>query len=294
VVGRYRVVRMLGRGSVGTVFEVDAVDAVPGAPTLALKVLGPAAARNAAMVARFGREGEAASRVRHPHVVDVVETGVADGVPYLAMERLEGEDLARLIAREGPLTVARTIALALPVLSVLIAAHTQGIVHRDLKPENVFVLATPPAGGAAPFPKVLDFGISKFLDASIDNALTRTSDLIGTPYYMSPEQTAGAKHVDARTDQYAMGVIVYECLTGAKPFDGNTIFDLLSAIVRSQPRAPSAVRPELPPALDAVVLRALAREATARFDSVAAFGLALLPFADEPTRARWEPEFRAA
>jgi serine/threonine-protein kinase len=201
--GRYRIVRKLGAGGMGSVYEAEHQEL---GRRVALKMLHRDLTHTPEVVARFLREARATAKVRHPHVVDVQDVGSEGGAPFLVMEYLDGEDLASLLVREGRLAVERATDLLLPVLAGVDAAHQAGIVHRDLKPENIFLLRAP---GGELHPKVLDFGIAKVLDPAGSLTLTRTASLLGTPYYMSPEQARGARDVDGRTDQYALGVILY-------------------------------------------------------------------------------------
>src|SRR5262249_30187317 len=164
---------------------------------------------------RFLREGEAASRIRHPHVVDVTDVGSDGNTSYLVMEFLEGEDLSGRLQRGGPLSPQEIADILLPVCAGVAAAHDEGVVHRALKPENIS-LARPRHGGIQP--KVLDFGVSKVSGGHGSMALTGTAATFGTPYYMPPEQLRGARQADHRSDQYALGVVLYECLVGRRPF----------------------------------------------------------------------------
>ena len=286
VVGPYQIVRTLGVGAMGAVYE--ATHARHG-ERVALKVLHADLAASEEVRTRFVREGRHATQVRHPHVAEVRGVGESYGRHYLVLEYLEGESLEERITRAGRFDVAPLVALALPVCAALAAVHAAGIVHRDIKPANVF-LARGPDGAIEP--KVLDFGISK-ATRSQSAEITAASTTLGTPQYMSPEQTRGARHVDARTDQYALGVLLYECSTGRLPFDADEVYSLMVAVHRGEFQPPRAVRPDLPAAFEAVVLRAMARDADARFPGVISLGQALLPFATEATRARWALEFNA-
>ena len=274
--GRYRVVRRIGRGGMGAVYEAVHSDLEK---RVALKVLLTSAAPQAELVARFEREGRAAAKVRHPNVVDVSDVGVEGGVAWLVMEFLEGEDLSHLLHREGPLPLSRVAELMLPVLGAVEAAHAMGVVHRDLKPENIFLARM---GDGSVVPKVLDFGISKMAPAAGGPALTSTGVMMGTPYYMSPEQAQSTRGVDGRSDQFSLGVILYECATGRRPFEGESFVGILTAILEGRYERPRALRPELPERFDAMIARALERSPEARFASVAALADELRACASAP------------
>ena len=282
MLGAYRIVRRVGVGGMGSVYEAEHT---ADGRRVAVKVLNPDVARDAEVRERFLREGEAVARIRHPGIVRGTHTGEADGVTYLVMDLLDGEDLAARIAREGPLPPTESVDLVLAVTAAIHCAHAAGVIHRDLKPANVFLARD--ARGVTP--KVLDFGVSKLADRVGDS--THTAALLGSPHYMSPEQARSSKRVDARTDQYALGVILYECLTGRRPFHGATLFELVYAITHEDPTPPSARAPAVPPGLDAVVLRAMSRDVGDRFASLRDLGEALLPFASGDAKRLWRNEF---
>ncbi|MFO0647935.1 MAG: serine/threonine-protein kinase [Polyangiales bacterium] len=285
--GQYRIVKRLGSGAMGAVYAAEHTGLHK---RVVLKVLHAQHARSPSIRSRFAREGRAAASIRHPNVVDVTDVGLQDGTPYLIMELLEGESLGDLLGRHGALAVESAVDLMLPVIAGVEAAHASGVVHRDLKPDNIFV--TRDATGAA-HPKVLDFGISRVAEGD-DGRHTGTDGILGTPTYMAPEQIERARDADARTDQYALGVTLYECLTGAVPFAADNVYKLLVMVREAPVTAPRALRPELPPALDAAVLRAMARDPEARFPTLRAFMAALLPFASERARVLWGDAARLA
>jgi serine/threonine-protein kinase len=278
--GRYVIVRPIGRGGMGAVFEAEHVHL---RKRVALKTLhAPTVAFDERTIERFLREGRAAASVRHPHVVDVTDVGVEDATPFLVMELLDGEDLAAKLQREAPLPVDETIDLLLPVIDAAAAMHAAGLVHRDLKPENVFLAK---GLGGALVPKVLDFGVCRLTDADA-RRLSSQGGLVGTPYYLSPEQVDGADG-DARSDQHALGVLLYECLCGARPYEAPTLLGLLAAIRDGRFTDPRARRADLPAPLVAVVLRAMSPAPSERFESARALGAALLPFASARAREQW-------
>ncbi|HXJ18742.1 MAG TPA: serine/threonine-protein kinase [Polyangia bacterium] len=285
--GRYEIGRPLGRGGMGAVYQAMHRDL---RKQVAVKVLAGSLAHDEVAKQRFLREGEAASRIRHPHVVDVTDVGTEGDHTYLVMELLEGEDLASRIQR-GPLEPQEAVDVLLPVLAGVHAAHQEGIIHRDLKPENIF-LARQRIGGL--MPKVLDFGVSKLATDGKAMALTGTAAVFGTPFYMPPEQVRGARQADHRSDQYALGVVLYEALTGRRPYEGDNVYAILHAIGAGQFPRPRSLRPQIPEPLEAAILRSMTLDPAGRFPSVAAFGAALLPFASDTTRAVWSGTFRTA
>jgi len=229
---------------------------------------------------RFSREAIAASQVKSPHVVQTFDHGVTvAGIPFIVMELLEGEDLAQRI-RSGPVPIPATASIVTQVCRALTRAHTIGIVHRDIKPDNIFLCDV---GGDEPFVKLLDFGIAKSVHAA-PTSHTNTGSMMGTPYYMSPEQFAQTKSVDFRSDLWSLGVVVFECLTGVRPFDADTIGGLAIAVHSGPIPAPSQVRHDLSPSIDAWFLRACARDPAARFQNAKALAEGFV----QATRARDE------
>ena len=226
----------IGSGGMATIFA--AVDGVIH-QRVAIKRLHPHIASRPGATERFLREGRAAARIRHPHVVQIFALGTSEGAPYLAMELLEGSDLGTVLTREGRLGVEDALEIVLPVIAGVAAAHDAGVVHRDLKPSNVFV-SSGPRGRV--WPKVLDFGVSKILDAEGDGPATATDGVIGTAAYMAPEQARTARSASFRSDQYSLGVLLYQCLTGELPFATAGMYDLVVAIMTAPNRAAQPTR----------------------------------------------------
>jgi serine/threonine-protein kinase len=218
-------------------------------------------------VARFSREAAAAAQVKSPHVVQMLDHGVTDGVPFIVMELLEGHDLGRhLHLHHKRLPIGDVAAIFGQVAKALTRAHERGIVHRDIKPENIFLCDQ---GSEESFVKLLDFGIAKGGDGGGTlSSSTKTGATVGTPYYMSPEQIVGSKNVDLRTDLWSLGVVAYECVTGSCPFEADT-FGALAVVVNSgpPPKPPSLLAPGLPPGFDAWFAKACARDPADRFAS---------------------------
>ncbi|MBN8617003.1 MAG: serine/threonine protein kinase, partial [Deltaproteobacteria bacterium] len=274
IAGRYRVTGILGEGGMGAVYIAEHLAL---GRKVAIKRLHPELTGDEKAVARFQREARAAAATGHEHIVEVLDLGYAeDGAPYLVMEYLRGTALAQMLKQEGRLPLARTANIIGQVLAALSAVHQREIVHRDLKPDNIFLTRR---GGIADFVKVLDFGISKMKheDGEPTN-LTRTGVTMGTPYYMSPEQARGIKKLDHRVDLYAVCVMLYECLTGRLPLTGDNYHALLQQILRVEPLPPSTLAPGIPPALDALILKGLAKDPMQRFSSAAELLEALVPF----------------
>jgi serine/threonine-protein kinase len=284
--GRYTILRRLGTGGMAAVYEARHVDLHK---RVALKVLHPWHALRVDVVQRFVLEARAASRIAHPNVVGMSDIGMIEGAAFLAMDLLEGEELSALIDREGALSLGLLADVMVPVISAVAAAHEAGILHRDLKPENIYLAQRRPHGL---HPVLLDFGISKIAAGGPATPLTAAGEVLGTPPYMSPEQVLrGMEHFDERSDQYALGVVLYECATGGLPFrDEGVLQQLLVAIAQGGAPPPSTRKPGLAPAFDALVARAMAHDPAARFPTVLDLGRALLPFAGPLVRLLWGPE----
>ena len=283
--GRYEIRRLIGRGGMGCVYEAVHRDLKK---RVAIKTLLPSLAASDEARIRFLREGEAASRIRHPNVVDVTDVGVEGLTSFLVMEYLEGEDLSALIGRQGALSIEQTVDFMLPVAAAIATAHEQGVIHRDLKPANI-LLARSALGGIQP--KVLDFGISKVTGDRGTMVLTGTGATFGTTFYLPPEQLQGARQADARSDQYALGTIVYECVTGRRAFERDNLYGVLKDIAEGNYPPPLSRRPDLPPAMDALIRRSMNLDPATRFDSVKQLGAALLEFARPQARVMWSSFF---
>jgi serine/threonine-protein kinase len=281
---KYRVERVLGAGGMGVVVAAMHLSLDE---RVALKFLHPTMASPEAL-ARFAREARAAAKIKSEHVARVTDVGTLDtGSPYLVMEYLEGADLGRVLAERGPLPIRDAVEFVLQACDAVAEAHTLGIVHRDLKPSNLFLAKR--AGGPG-IVKVLDFGISKVMPRGAtpppdgDMGMTRTRAWLGSPLYMSPEQMRSARDVDARGDVWALGVILFELLTGKPPFDAQTFPELCALIMHAEPTPLQRLRPDVPAALIAAIAKCLAKDPGQRFPTVAHLVLALVDLA--PRRAR--------
>ncbi len=267
--GRYEIIGKIGEGGMGAVYE--ARHTVIG-KRVAVKVLLEKFLEKTHLVARLLQEARMASSIGHENIVDVTDFGTtADGRSFVVMEFLEGEALAALVTRDAPLPIERSLRIVRQVASALGAAHAKGIVHRDIKPENVFLIRR----GELDFVKVVDFGVSKAVRTREENPewqrLTHTGMVLGTPVYMSPEQAQGGDDVDHRADVWAVGVLLYECLTGEVPFRANNYLGVISQVINQDITPPSKLRPELgiPEAVETVVMRALQKDRDQRYQHMA-------------------------
>ena len=287
--GQYRVRGRIGSGGMGDVY--DAVHTTLD-KRVAIKTLRRRYLEDEVVVARFLREGQLASRMRHPHIVDVTDVGVIDGLPCLVMEHLEGETLGQMIRRDGAMKPSALVDFLLPIIAAVDFAHDHGVLHRDLKPSNIFLARS---WNGEVHPKVLDFGISKLVHESTEAALTTDSSFVGTPHYASPESVRAERAADRRSDQYSMGVILYEGSTGVRPFadKGSSFVTMAMAICAGDYRTPRTHKPELPEAFERVIQRAMSIDADDRFAGMRELGTALLPFASERARVIWAPSFKS-
>ena len=290
--GKYRVERVLGIGGVGLVVAAHDMHLDQ---TVALKFLLPEALKNADAVARFVREARAARKIRSEHVASVFDVStLPNGAPYIVMEYLEGADLARWLAERGPLPIELAVEFVLHAAIAVAEAHALGIVHRDLKPANLFCVRR--SDGQLSI-KVLDFGISKIAGregavsgspAAQGHGATHSSAVMGSPHYMSPEQMRSSKDVDAQTDIWALGVTLFELVTGRPPFQAESITELAIAVANEPAPALRGLRPDAPAELEAVIANCLRKDPRHRYRNVAEFALALQPFAPKRAKASVE------
>ncbi len=293
--GKYRVVEVIGEGGMATVFKATCDDEPR---EVAVKVLHDDLSRNNELKRRFRREAKAATLLQHPSTVRTLDYGADGDHLFIVMELLEGRDLWTLLAAERRLPEARAARLMIEVCDALDAAHAQGIIHRDLKPENIMVVPDP-HDAAAERIKVLDFGIAKLLDTDDRDAagprrgdheisrsvLTRVGVIVGTPEYVSPEQ-GRAEAVDARSDVYACGVVLYQMVTGYQPFTGGTPLQIVMRQVREPPRPPHELTPGIHRGLEAVILKALAKAPSLRQQTARELQAALLQILPELSEAK--------
>jgi hypothetical protein len=268
---RYEFLSEMGQGGMGRVYQ--ARDNETG-DVVALKVLHPQIASDPAMAERFKNELRLARRITHKNVCRIFDFNRVDAITYITMECVDGETLRQRIDRAGALPVAQAVTVMRQVCAGLQEAHAEGIVHRDLKPENIMITPT----GVV---KLMDFGIARSLTMGTNTAHT----LIGTPAYMAPEQARGGQ-IDARTDVYALGLVLYECLTGKRAFTGNTPVDVALKQIQERPPAPRSLNADVPRAIEAAVLRCLEKNPAQRFASVEALVMELVRVTTESTSAR--------
>lgn len=275
VAGRYKVERTLGVGGMAVV--VAAHDQLLD-KAVAIKLLSPDAPDSSTVIERFVVEARSAANIHSPHVAKVLDVGtLPTGAPFMVMERLDGCDLEELLALEHTLAVADAADYVLQALHGLANAHALGIVHRDLKPANLYLARLPDGTNLI---KVLDFGVAKLTQTGGKGvgAVTMEGVTVGSPMYMSPEQIRSSKDVDERTDVWSIGAVLYELLTGRAPFGGDGVGEIFAAVLETTPPSISALRPEVPAALDAAVMRCLDRDLEHRFADVGELGRALEPF----------------
>ncbi|HVY25174.1 MAG TPA: protein kinase [Polyangiaceae bacterium] len=283
IAGKYEVTGLLGSGGMGYVISARHTEL---GEMVALKFLRPEALAHDELVERFAREARAAAKIRSEHVANVFDVGtLEDGTPYIVMEYLAGKDLADYLHQEGALPISVAVEYVMQACEALAAAHAHGIVHRDIKPENLFL--TRQAQGMAII-KVLDFGISKIALPRSKRDLVRTQMALGSPVYMSPEQIRRSDQVDARSDIWAIGCVLFELLTGVTAFDEPSLLELSAAILEREPVPLQTLRPDASEELEEVVLRCLQKNPDQRYQNVAELAAALYPFA--PRRARISAE----
>src|SRR4051812_5458793 len=275
--GKYRVERVLGEGGMGVVVAARHLQLDE---RVALKFMRPEALMNSEAVARFAREARAAVKIKSEHVARVSDVGTLEnGAPYMVMEYLEGGDLSTWLKQQGRLPLDQAVEFVLQASEAIAEAHALGIVHRDLKPANLFVIRRPDGAWSV---KVLDFGISKMTGISgsgPDLGMTKTSAVMGSPHYMSPEQMRSVRDVDARTDIWALGVIMYELLVGVTPFTAEAFPELVLKIASDAPAPLRNRLLDVPPGIEQVIFKCLEKNPSKRFASVGELAVALLEFA---------------
>jgi serine/threonine-protein kinase len=272
---KYRIERLIAEGGMGIVYEGYHVVLEQ---RVAVKVVRPEYAHHPEAVERFLNEARAIARLRGHHIAKVLDTGRTDsGAPYMVLEYLEGRDLRTALDTDGPLPVDRAVEYLLQTCEAVAEAHAVGLIHRDLKPDNLFI--TRSADGREVL-KVIDFGISKRVDGS-GRCLTKQGQSLGSPHYMAPEQMASPEQVDARADIWSLGVVLYELLTNTVPFMGDSLAAACLQVLTAEPRSIRETRPEVPPALEQVVMRCLAKQRDDRYSSVQELAFELCAFLPE-------------
>jgi eukaryotic-like serine/threonine-protein kinase len=283
IASKYEVTGLLGAGGMGYVISARHIEL---GEMVALKFLRPEALAHAELVERFAREARAAAKIRSEHIANVFDVGtLTDGTPFIVMEYLDGKDLADHLHQEGALPISVAVEYIMQACEALAAAHANGIVHRDIKPENLFL--TQQAQGMHTI-KVLDFGISKIALPRGKRDLVRTQMALGSPVYMSPEQIRRSDQVDARSDIWAVGCVLFELLTGVTAFDEPSLLELSAAILEREPVPLQTLRPDASEELEEIVLRCLTKNPDHRYQNVAELAAALYPFG--PRRARISAE----
>jgi serine/threonine-protein kinase len=281
---KYRLTRLLGEGGMGSVYEAEHTMLHRRA---AVKVLHPEFAESTEAVERFLREAMAASAIGHPNIVEIFDVGQEDdGTTFIVMELLEGNDLGVQLALDGRLNPARVVAIVLQVLSALHEAHHKGIIHRDMKPDNVFLSVDARLREEV---KLLDFGVAKVqgqLEGTEEMSMTRTGVTLGTPYYIAPEQARGRKDIDVRVDLWAVGVMLYEMLSGRLPFEGESYNEIISGVLMDDHRSLREVAPDVPASLAEIVEQALVKDRDLRYQTAAEMIGDLLPLHDEQSTYR--------
>jgi serine/threonine-protein kinase len=270
-IGNYLITAKLGEGGMGVVYLAE--HPVIGRK-VAMKAIHPELSRNPEVVSRFVTEAKSVNQIGNEHIVDIHDFGTTtDGEFYFIMEFLQGEALVDRLKRAAPLDPARALAIAEQVTDALGSSHQHGIIHRDLKPENIFLITK---GHATDFVKVLDFGLAKLtLGEDKVSHKTRTGSVMGTPYYMSPEQCEGKANIDHRSDIYSLGVILFEMVTKCVPFGGEGYGEIIVKHITAPIPSPRALNPLLPYAIEAIILRAMAKRRDERFQTMEEFGAAL-------------------
>ncbi len=279
---KYKLIRLLGEGGMGAVYEAEHILI---RRRCAVKFLHPEIARNQDIVRRFIQEAQAAAAIGHKGIIDIYDVGTTQGgATYIVMEYLDGASLAERLEGGKRLAPAAAAEVAVQALGALAFAHKQGIVHRDIKPDNLFLTQQP---GLATAVKVLDFGIARMRDpAEPQGRMTATGALLGTPYYMAPEQARGVTDVDHRIDIYAMGVVLYEAVTGRVPFEGQNVAQIMFNVLTTPLVRPRQIDPSIPERLEAVILKAMERDRDVRYQSAEDMIRDLLPLLDAEARAR--------
>jgi len=280
IAGKYQLLRVIGEGGMGAVYEARHVQMDR---RVAIKMLRHELVCDRAAVERFLREAQTAAHIEHKSIVRVLDFGEAeDGTPFIVMTYLDGHPLSEMLYRRGRLSELEAIQVLAPIASALDRAHRSGVIHRDIKPDNIFIARD---SDGRERPVLLDFGVARLRGEA--DAVHRTQDgggitMLGTPAYMAPEQLAGGGIVDARTDIYGMGVVLYELLTGVSPFQREDAQSTVRAILTEGVRSPSRIVPSISPAMEAVILCAMARDPQHRFESMEALQHALQDVMLEP------------